>query len=86
MKQESKYKGLSVIIRSEEEFNIMKTLLGEYLYLEFVPQMLTTETSIILYYEDTNIMSIGSVGSSKYQSDVWGVRLIEFSDFFINNK
>lgn len=76
------YKGLSIIIRNEQEFNRVKDFLGnEILYLDFVPQMETTETGIVIYYQDSNKFSIGSVGSTEHQKKC-NFRLVEFSDFF----
>ena len=77
----TKYKGLSVIIRSQYEFETIKEFLGEYLYLYFVPQMLEVETAIVIYYDNDDYFSIGSVGSSEYQSKC-GFRLVEFNEFF----
>ena len=76
------HKGLSIIIRNEQEFNRVKDFLGnEILYLDFVPQMETTETSVVIYYDDNKLFSIGSVGDTEYQKKC-GFRLVEFSDFF----
>lgn len=75
-------KGLAVIIRNEKEFNRLKEFLGEeILYLDFVPQMAEVETSVIIYYIDNKIFSIGSVGSTEYQ-EKYEIRHVEFSEFF----
>lgn len=74
--------GLSVLVRTEEEFNRMVEFLGpKLLYLHWVPQMGEVETAIVIDYSDTKFMSIGSVGSADYQKK-FGVRVVEFSDFF----
>ncbi len=78
---EYRYHGLSVIIRNENEFNHIKKFLGEdVLYLDFLPQMSTTETAIVIW-SDRKDFSPGSVGSSEYQKKHF-FRLVEFSDFF----
>mgnify|MGYP000751574228 FL=1 len=44
-----RYYGLSVLIRTEDEFNIIKNFLSEdILYLDFQPQMSTRPTSIVI--------------------------------------
>lgn len=76
-----RYHGLSVIIRNEKEFNHIKKFLGEdVLYLDFLPQMSTTETAIVIW-SDIKDFSPGSIGSSEYQKKHF-FRLVEFSDFF----
>jgi hypothetical protein len=78
--------GISIIIRNEDEFNRVKEFLGkEILYLDFVPQMETTETGIIIYFSDPKFLSIGSVGSTDYQKK-YNIRLVEFSEFFKQDK
>lgn len=73
--------GLSVIIRSVNEFNHIKKFLGkDILYLDFLPQMLTTETSIVIW-SDHEDFSTGSVGKADYQKKNF-FRLVEFNDFF----
>ena len=76
------YKGLSIIIRDKKEFDRVKDFLGaENLYLDFVPQMATTETAVVVYADYKSCFSTGSVGSSKHQK-AEGLRLVEFSEFF----
>lgn len=76
------YKGLSIIIRDKKEFDRMKDFLGaENLYLDFLPQMATTETAVVVYADCDSNFSLGSVGSSEYQK-AQGLRLVEFSEFF----
>lgn len=77
-----KNKGLSVVIKNEKEFNRMKEFLGDYLYFDFVEQMEKVETAVIIYYDDTNVFSIGSVGSAEYHRKC-DIRVINFCDFFI---
>lgn len=77
----SQYSGLSVIIRSEEEYNKLKHFLDGFLYVDFVPQMLDRETAVVIYCSGDRGYSTGSVGSSEYQS-IAGIRLVEFSNFF----
>jgi hypothetical protein len=77
-----RYHGLSVIIRSEDQFNHIKRFLGEdILYLDFLPQMSLHETGIIIWSDNIDF-STGSVGSAKYQKKHF-FRLVEFKDFFI---
>jgi hypothetical protein len=76
------YKGLSIIIRDKKEFDRVKEFLGaENLYLDFVTQMATTETSVVVFADYESCFSTGSVGSSEYQK-AEGLRLVEFSEFF----
>ena len=57
-----RYHGLSVIIKSESEFNHIKNFLSEdILYLDFVPQMATTTTAIVIW-SDNKWYSTGQVG------------------------
>ena len=79
--EEKKYRGLSVIVRNENDYKQLQKFLGQYLYIDWVPQMATTETSVIIYFDDENFMSIGSVGSAEYQKES-NIRTIEFSEFF----
>lgn len=73
--------GLSVIIRNETEFNHIKKFLGEdVLYLDFVPQMSSTETAIVIWSDNIDFAP-GSVGKSDYHKSKF-FRLVEFSDFF----
>jgi hypothetical protein len=76
------YKGLSIIIRDKKEFDRVKDFLGaENLYLDFVPQMKTTETAVVVFADYESCFSTGSTGSSEYQKSE-GLRLVEFSEFF----
>ena len=76
-----RYHGLSVIIKSEQEFNHIKNFLGEdVLYLDFVPQMATRETGIIIWSENEDL-STGSVGCVEFQKERF-IRLVQFNDFF----
>ena len=77
-----KSKGLSVVFNTEEQFKKLKNFLGEsVVYVDFVPQMLTTRTAIVINYDDDNFFSIGSVGSATYQEKK-GCRLVEFDEYF----
>lgn len=82
-----RYYGLSVIIRTEDQFNVIKRFLGEdVLYLDFVPQMISrpTPTGIVIWSEDnlnTLDFDTGSVGCAEYQKKHF-FRLVEFDDFF----
>ena len=77
-----KYKGLSIIIRDKKEFDRVKDFLGsENLYLDFVPQMATTETAVVVYADHDSLFSTGSTGMSEYQKES-GLRIVEFSEFF----
>jgi len=76
-----RYHGLSVIIRTKEEFNHIKNFLSEdVLYLDFVPQMATRLTAIVIW-ADHKEYSTGQVGCAKSQKEDF-IRLIEFNDFF----
>jgi N-acetyl-gamma-glutamylphosphate reductase len=76
-----RYYGLSIHINNEEEFNHIKKFLSEdVLYLDFVPQMMSTPTGIIIW-SDSDDLSPGSVGSIEYQKSKF-IRIVEFNDFF----
>ena len=76
-----RYWGLSVIIRTEDEFNhIKKFLSDDVLYLDFVPQMSTKLTSIVIW-SDHKDYSAGSVGCAESQKKHF-IRVVEFNDYF----
>ena len=76
-----RYYGLSVIIRTEDEFNVIKKFLSDdVLYLDFVPQMITRPTGIVIWSENTDF-NTGSVGCVEYQKKNF-FRVVEFNDFF----
>jgi hypothetical protein len=76
-----RYYGLSVIIRTEEEFNHIKNFLSEdVLWVDFVPQMATKLTSIVIWSDDKDL-DTGSVGCAKSQKEQF-IRVVEFNDFF----
>jgi hypothetical protein len=76
-----RYYGLSVIIRTEDEFNhIKKFLSDDVLYLDFVPQMATRTTGIIIW-SDNKDLDTGSVGCVEFQKKNF-IRVVEFNDFF----
>jgi len=76
-----RYYGLSVIIRNEEQFNhIKKFLSDDVLYLDFVPQMATKLTSIVIW-SDNKDLDTGSVGCTESQKEKF-IRVVEFNDFF----
>jgi len=76
-----RYYGLSIHINNEEEFNHIKKFLSEdILYLNFVPQMMSTPTGIIIW-SDSEDFGPGSVGSVEYQKSNF-IRVVEFNDFF----
>jgi hypothetical protein len=76
-----RYRGLSVIIRSEAEFKHIKRFLGEdVLWMDFVPQMASKLTGIVIWSDNKNLTS-GSVGCAESQKEDF-IRLIEFDDFF----
>lgn len=81
-----KYYGLSVIIRTEEEFNHIKSFLSEdVLWVNFVPQMITKLTAIVIWANHKEY-SPGSVGCAQSQKESF-IRVVEFNDFFkIQNK
>lgn len=74
--------GLSVIVRNKSEFDRIKDFLGEEtLYLNWVPQMATILTGVIIHYSIGKIFPTGSVGSAENQEKC-GIRLVEFSQYF----
>ena len=76
-----RYHGLSVIIRNEQEFNHIKKFLGDdVLFIDFVPQMATKLTSIVIW-SNIEEFSTGSVGCAESQKESF-IRLVEFNDFF----
>lgn len=76
-----RYYGLSVIIRTEDEFNVIKKFLSDdVLYLDFVPQMSTRPTGIIIWSDNKDI-DTGSVGCIEYHKKQF-FRVVEFNDFF----
>ena len=76
-----RYRGLSVIIRSEAEFKHIKRFLGEdVLWMDFVPQMASKLTGIVIWSDNKNLTS-GCVGCAESQKEDF-IRLIEFDDFF----
>ena len=76
-----RYNGLSVVIRTEDEFNHIKKFLSEdVLYIDFVPQMSTKLTSIVIWSDHKNY-SPGSVGCAESQKEHF-IRVVEFNDFF----
>jgi len=73
--------GLSVIIRTEDEFNVIKKFLSDdVLYLDFLPIMSTRDTGIVIWSENEDI-DTGSVGCVKFQKERF-IRVVEFNDFF----
>jgi hypothetical protein len=76
-----RYWGLSVIIRTENEFNHIKKFLSEdVLYLDFLPQMSTRTTGIIIW-SDHEDLDTGSIGCVEFQKKHF-IRVVEFNDFF----
>jgi hypothetical protein len=76
-----RYWGLSVIIRTENEFNHIKKFLSEdVLYLDFLPQMSTRPTGIIIW-SDLEDLDTGHVGCAEYHKKNF-IRVVEFNDFF----
>ena len=76
-----RYYGLSVIIRTENEFNHIKKFLGEdVLWVDFVPQMSSKLTAIVIWADHKNY-SPGSVGCAQSQKEEF-IRVVEFNDFF----
>ncbi len=80
-----RYHGLSVIIKSEDEFNHIKNFLGEdVLWIDFVPQMSSKLTAIVIWSNNKHL-STGSVGCAESQKEQF-IRLVEFNDFFKLNQ
>ncbi|MFV0141023.1 hypothetical protein [Empedobacter falsenii] len=63
----------SILIKSEEDFNKVKNLLGERLYLDFHPAFLREFTAIVVYDdlspENYNYYGVGSIGCAKSQQE-----------------
>jgi len=76
-----KSKGLAIIVRNEMQFNRVKEFLGDLLYLSWFEEMTTVLTAVAIYYQDDELLSIGSVGSVEYKLEL-GFRLVEFDEFF----
>lgn len=76
------YQGKSVIIKNEEEFEKVKEYLGtKNLFLSFLPQMVETETAIVISAKKGSDFSSGSVGSAEYQR-ACKINTISFNEFF----
>jgi len=76
-----RYHGLSVIIKTEDEFNHIKKFLGEdVLWVDFVPRMSTKLTAIVIW-ADHKDYGTGSVGCAQSQKEEF-IRVVEFNDFF----
>jgi len=76
-----RYYGLSVIIRTEDEFNHIKKFLSEdVLWVNFVPQMSSKLTAIVIWANHKDY-STGSVGCAQSQKEEF-IRVVEFNDFF----
>jgi len=76
-----RYYGLSVTIRTEDEFNHIKKFLSEdVLYLDFTPNMISRPTGIIIW-SDNKDFDTGSVGCTEYHKKHF-FRVVEFKDFF----
>jgi hypothetical protein len=76
-----RYYGLSVIIRNKDEFNHIKKFLSEdVLWVNFVPQMATKLTAIVIWATHKDY-STGSVGCAESQKEEF-IRVVEFNDFF----
>lgn len=74
-------KGLSVIVRTEQEYKHIQDFLGkDIVYINWQPSMLETTTAIVIWSKEPDY-SIGSVGDAEYQK-LDGLRVIEFNDYF----
>jgi hypothetical protein len=81
IKEALRYQGLSVLIKSESEFNHIKDFLSkDVLYLDFIPQMATKPTAIVIW-SDNKDFGTASVGCANFQRDNF-IRVVEFKDFF----
>lgn len=75
------YWGLSVLIRTEDEFNHIKKFLSkDILYINFTPNMTTNPTGIIIW-SDIKDLDTGSVGCIEYHKSKF-IRVVEFNHFF----
>lgn len=81
MEIDKQIKGVSVIVRAENEYNkIVEFLTSEAAYLKWNNQMETNETAVIIWSENDNF-SVGAIGSAEYQRKN-GIRTVEFSNYF----
>lgn len=72
--------GISVIVKTKEEYEKVQSFLTKkVLYIDWVPQMETTETAIVLKANKNSDFSSGSVGSSEYQKEC-GIKTMPFID------
>jgi len=77
-----KYKGLSVIVQNENEFNRLKYFLGEdILYLNWHENMQLKETAVVFYAKKKTDLSPGHVGSSDYHLS-HDLRVVYFNEYF----
>ncbi|MGV0921881.1 hypothetical protein ACTS94_16280 [Empedobacter falsenii] len=57
----------SILIKSEEDFNKVKNLLGDDLYITWTDQFLKYPTSIIVKDVENSGFGVGSIGEASYQ-------------------
>lgn len=80
-----KYNGLSVKVNNKEQFDHIKDFLGEHVvYIDWVEQMSTNGTSIVIWVDKKAReigFSTGSIGKSEYQKEK-NIRVVEFDDYF----
>lgn len=77
-----KSKGISVIVKNENDFNRIVKYLGEQaLYLKWHENMLIEETAIVINAKNKTGLSSGSVGSSEYQNNL-GLNVVTIDNFF----
>lgn len=75
-------KGLSIIVRSEEQLNTLRNLLSpEILYITWHSSFLLRGTAVVIWAKKKTNYEIGSVGDSVHQANT-GIKIVEFSDFF----
>lgn len=75
--------GLSIIIRTEEEFEKASKFIGDkYCYVKWVPQMAEHETALVVWAKNKTSRGTGSVGCAENQRQD-KIRTVEFSEFFL---
>lgn len=74
--------GLSIIVRNEAEYNKASEFIGKkYCYIEWLPQMATTETALVVWAKKKTGRNTGSGGCAENQRQD-KIRTVEFSNFF----
>lgn len=59
----------AILIKSEEDFNKVKNLLGDKLHLDWVEIFLKEPTSIVIQDDKKSDFGVGSIGLAEYQKN-----------------